>query len=594
MNKAELIALLLTLARLAIILLAVLAGSWLLSFLSPGVVRILEATRNAIRGVRLKVQTDLLPVLGGRVERSWQSQSMEPRAPVAAELRRVADAVEHAGSHQIGALRDLQTRISDDLALVQTISLAPREGADLDLQKLREGAHKARENLWLAFLLLFLTVAFGTTNSFLLNLFFRETLGPVRVLPTLFPDLQASHILAVLMAVMEVAAGIVLHLTEEVGTDSGTARFMRTVPWLGVFALMLVEIVAYALLSSRIDLATRLSLSSTSAFYGIVQYFLAFFGAVITLLLFALGYQLWKSWQGYLSGRRDTHALRGLGSYSKSLQAIKGKVERLGARFDQLKQHVASFEADLLHSFQNAIGVRSEASNVAAQVRDALVPMFEAHGSKGKSEPPVVRSRSQMTADFLVNLLLLLLWVILLYLNAENVRSYLGSLDANQRGLVSLGGAWAVAVSISAFGYLLRDAHLATRYASVSAGVMPERSGRRVLVYATGIGFLLGMYIDAAVSVLSQSLGDSFVLNATYGVFLALALATVSVYVDGALLAAVRLAHLVFMGAGALVLLAYQVASLVAEAALFLTAQVVKVLSIPGDWLRTRKLQPVT
>ncbi|MGH2660120.1 MAG: hypothetical protein ACRDHS_10765, partial [Actinomycetota bacterium] len=241
MDKAELIALLLTLAKLAIIVLAVLAGSWLLSFVAPGVVRILDATRNAMRGVRHKVQTELLPALGGKVERFWQSQSIEPRAPVAVELRRLADAVENAGSQEIGNLQELQGAISRDLDLLNGLSLAPSGGVDLDAHKLREGANRAKESLWLALLLLFLTLAFGATNSFLLNLFFRETLGSFRVLPTVFPDLQASHVLAVLIAIMEVAAGVVLHLTEEAGAESGTSRFMRMVPWMGILALMLVE-----------------------------------------------------------------------------------------------------------------------------------------------------------------------------------------------------------------------------------------------------------------------------------------------------------------------------------------------------------------
>ena len=83
-------------------------------------------------------------------------------------------------------------------------------------------------------------------------------------------------------------------------------------PWFAIAALLMSETVAYALLSVNMHLAASLQIAETSPFYPIVQYALAFFGAGITIILSALGYRLWSSWQAYLAGRRETAVLREL------------------------------------------------------------------------------------------------------------------------------------------------------------------------------------------------------------------------------------------------------------------------------------------
>jgi hypothetical protein len=159
---------------------------------------------------------------------------------------------------------------------------------------------------------------------------------------------------------------------------------------------------------------------------------------------------------------------------------------------------------------------------------------------------------------------------------------------------ISVGIAWAIAISISAFGYLVKDAYLASRYAGVVAASVPDRTGRRLFLYLATFGFLLGAYIDAAVAVNGRLIGPSLLLNAVYGFFLALALAAVSLNLDAQLLSVVDVVFLILVGITIALLMAYEILSRVVEALLFLGGQALKVASIPGDWLRTRRLQPLT
>ena len=594
MNREQLIAALYTVGRIALVIGVLAVASWLLSFLTGGFVRVLEATRSTIRQVRQQVHRQLIPSIVARVERFWSRKAGEPRAPIAVELRRLADVMEHPGRKETARLEDLQRGIAKDLNVVQSLSIASRSDTGFDLEKLKAGAQRARESFWFSALLLFMALAFGATNSFLLNLYFRETLGSFRLLPYPLPDLQASHVLALLIAFMEVAAGMVLHFFETAEIDTGSVRFFRMVPWLVILALMTVETLAYALLSTRMDLPARLGLGPSSSFYPIVEYFFAFFGAVITLLLSALGYMLWTSGKNYAAGRREIAILRVVGSYAKSVELVNERIAVVNSRLEELKRLAATFKTSLVESLHEAMGTRVVGKDLAAFVRSTLTETMNGPSTAGSSPQRIVRTQSQMTADLLIHLLLLSLWAILLYLNATNILRYLASPESGTVGIISVGAAWAVAISIAAFGYLAKDAYLASRYAGVVAASVPDRTGRRLVLYLAALGFLLGAYIDAAVSVNGHLIGSSRLLNATYGLFLALALAALSLNLDAELLALNHALFLMLVGVSVALLLTYELASLVVEALLFLAGQVLKIASIPGDWLRTRRLQPIT
>jgi hypothetical protein len=447
-----------------------------------------------------------------------------------------------------------------------------------------------KESFWFTAILLVMVLAFGGTNAFLLQLFFRDTLGPHRLLPYPLPDFEVSHALAILMAFMEVAAGIALHFRSSEDEESPTSRVFRMAPWFAILALLMIETVAYALLSVNMHLATSLHVPETSPFYPFVQYALAFFGAGITIILSALGYRLWSSWQEYLAGRRETAILRELGSYSRSVRSAGGMVATLNARLEEVKRSAESLQLQVVKSFSLAIGGKSDRATVAEVLRGHA----ERFGTPTNPATAggVFRSKAQMVADLCINMLLLALWAVLLYLNAASVSSYLGSLGPGRTAL-ALGEGWVVALAISLFGFLVKDAHLASRHTSITASSIPDRRGRRVLMYLAGVGFLFGAFVDAAVAILDHMLGSSGVVNFGYGVFLALALAIVSFNLDAALLAAVHVVTLLFFAFLLASLYLYVLLSLVCEGALFLLGQVVRLLSVPGEWLRHRRLDAV-
>src|SRR5437879_3178783 len=126
MSREQLIATLYAVGRLALVIGAVAVASWLLSFLTGGFVRLLEVTRSTIRQVRQQVHKQLIPSITTRVERFSSRKAEEPRAPIAVELRRLADVIEHPGAKEAAKLQDLERGIAKDLSVLQTLSIAPR------------------------------------------------------------------------------------------------------------------------------------------------------------------------------------------------------------------------------------------------------------------------------------------------------------------------------------------------------------------------------------------------------------------------------------------------------------------------------------
>jgi hypothetical protein len=564
--------------------------SLVLSFLAPAIVATLGQMRASLQRVREYVRESLIRNLSSRVDRFWSQQASEPRAPVAVELSRVADAIETVGVDQIARLEDVERGFVQGAETLRLVSVRPGDQSGPNIEALQQGSNRMKESFWFTAILLVMVIAFGGTNAFLLQLFFRDTLGQHRLLTYPLPDFEVSHALAILMAFMEVAAGIALHFRSSEDSESATSRIFRMAPWFAILALLMIETVAYALLSVNMHLAASLQVAESSPFYPIVQYALAFFGAGITIILSALGYRLWSTWQEYLAGRRETTILRELRSYSKSVRSTGGVLAAVNARLEEVRRSAETLQLQVVQGFTRAIGGKPERATVTEVIRDHAL-RFDATASPN-SAGSAIRTKGQMVADLSVNLLLLALWVVLLYLNSAIVSGYLGTLGFGPTAL-TVGEGWVVALAISLFGFLVRDAHLASRHASITASSIPDRRGRRVLMYLAGIGFALGAVIDAAVAVLNHRLGSNGIVNVGYGLFLALALAIVSFNIDAMLLAAVNVLVLLMYTFGLVGLSLYLGLSLVGEAVLFLLGQVVRLLSVPGDWLRNRRLQAV-
>ena len=117
-----------TLVLLAKIALWIAAGfglSLLLSFLAPAIVATLSQARAALQRVRKHAHESLIGALNSRIDRFWNQQASEPRAAVAAELSRVADAIETAGVDQVVRLEGVERGFHRGLEALRVLTVGP-------------------------------------------------------------------------------------------------------------------------------------------------------------------------------------------------------------------------------------------------------------------------------------------------------------------------------------------------------------------------------------------------------------------------------------------------------------------------------------
>src|SRR2546422_120324 len=80
---------------------------------------------------------------------------------------------------------------------------------------------------------------------------------------------------------------------------------------------------------------------------------------------------------------------------------------------------------------------KGEKRTLAGMVEERLLATFRGYHQDDPAGVDRVRSRAQVIADLCIDILLLILWGVLLYLNASSIRTYLGSVRAAGTGLLA-------------------------------------------------------------------------------------------------------------------------------------------------------------
>jgi hypothetical protein len=517
-------------------------------------------------------------------------------------LRRVGAAVSDIGGNQARTLTALERRLGEHRAVLERIGST--EHVDEKPERERIARAAAGGSLAAIIFAILIAVIFGAVNSFLLSVFFTETLPAYRLLPYPLPDLQAAHVLAILFFVLEVAIGwsIYRNSVRAERTDgvarraTGTHLVFAAIPWAMLVALLIVETIAYAVLSVRINIPQFLGLTEGSAFYGIARYFLAIFGFCITGLLAYLGHAIAESIDEYRRARVERAIVRALERGQKSSLE---HAERMRETTDRIREAAASMPEQIATDFRDAVGPAAQAATLPDLVRNAIVVATAASEPSnsvaivpyGTELPrfPAVRTRTQVVADLFVHTLLLGALGALAVLTALEVYEYVATLSLP----IGPGLAWATAVGVAAaivmLGLAARSALRSLRFASPAAQAVPEPRGRAVFGWVTVALLAVTAALLAMLAGRVGVLGDSPVLNALLGLFQAGALIGLASFLDAGLIAIASLVYLAALGLGRLGALLVILLALVAAGLTYVFGVLLRILAVPGDVLRARR-----
>ncbi len=531
-----------------------LGTSILLAFIREPLSRLLREAREQLRALRSRLLGRSAIALGRKSRRFWQARQSEPVRTVAGALDRLAEALPNVGKKSLGQVATLQADLQKQLGILETLGLhpsSPRTGP-------RDAASTGPAPMgswWKLLLLGFIASLTGAANSFLLNEFFQGVLTTDPLLPSAFPDLHVSHIFAVLIFMMEVAIGIALHhFAEEHKDESPARKLLAFAPWLVLAGLVCLEGWAYALLSYQIDIPERLNLSPDSGLYIFARYFLALFGAGLTLLLSSLGYLLGKEVDKLHAGSEAQQQERLLKRYGGVISGGPDQVERTMRALAGLRAAAQSFQLDLVLQFKREIEATSRSENLQAAVRDALAELLDSAGQvdgtrarwllrRENGERRPVRTRAQALADMCLFTVALALLVAVSWVSVEYVAAFVrgvqgGRPSADLFGLVS--GVVMTGFALSA-GYVAGRASGQGRHGSVSSG--PQR-----LMRVAGVAFPLAAGAGlVAIAIANRTLGPSTQLNLLFGLLHAGILVILGAGADAALVNTLHLSRLAGM-----------------------------------------------
>jgi hypothetical protein len=381
----------------------------------------------------------------------------------------------------------------------------------------------------------------------LLNEFFQGVITADPLFPTAFPDLHVSHVFAVLIFSMEVAIGFALHHFGEDQDDASAARkLLAMAPWVVLVGLLWLEGWAYALLSYQIDIPERLGLPATSGLYSFARYFLALFGAGLTLLLASLGYLLGKEVERIQAGAEFRRRERLLRREGWAVTAAAQQVERTERALERLHAGIASFHLNLVQQFKREVDPAGNSDELLTAIRDAMNSILESPNRVGGTlaralkgldpgERLPLRSRAQVIGDMTLSSAALLSLGAVSWLSEQYLAAFARSVQGERQsaelfGLLS--GVLMTGFGVSA-GYVAAHARRGSRPLSLLA----------VALVIGAAGAL------TAVAIANHTLGSWLPLNTLFGLLHAGSLTLLGAVAGSAAVGGLHLLQLTGMSA---------------------------------------------
>lgn len=585
---------------------AVLGVSLFFSFAQGLFYGLLADVSGRAQAFRTRLVDRNYSILSHKLNAFWAARESEPRAPVVAELSRLSGAVESVGEMQVRVILDAERRIGMHLNALRSIQQPDGADTATEHERLIESV-RGTSLFSLGFLMLF-TIAIGAVNSFLLAIFFREVIGSYRVLPYPLPDLQASNLIALIIFVAEVATGWAIYRSgnrpqRADRAPAAGAGFFAVIPWVMLGVLAIVELAAYSTLSLRVNLAQRLRLDAAGPMYPLAQYFLAFLGIGLTLLLAYLGHAIAE---GIAERRRSKVARDIITSLRKGKSTALEQVAQLRELIEKIRETASHFPTSIAGDFTSQLGIAERRGRVLHVVEQFAVAALAAPGrSTSKAVVPAdapnapmapmlaVRTRSQVVGDLIVWSTLAVALLLAAALTASEISALLQ--DRWPFTATSSVIAWAagVAAPLTMIGLGALGWNLARglRYANPVAAALPERRGQAVLWWVV-------IFVGVAATVALVAIA----LAVTYGrqpfVYGALAVLQAGVlfcfagFLDRGAVAVLHLLYLSWLALTRVAALLVAAMASLLELLCFVLRIIVRLLAIPGDVLRGRLMAP--
>jgi hypothetical protein len=534
-----------------------LGTSILVAIVRDPLSRVLRDTRDQLKALRSRLLTRSAIALGRKFRRFWLARLQEPTRTVAGSLDRLAVALPQVGKKSLARVSVLQTDLQKQLGILEALGLRPPSPGTSSTDATSTTA--APRGSWRKLLLLAsIAVLTGAANSFLLNEFFQGVITSDAIFPSAFPDFHFSHVFAVLIFMMEVAIGFALHHFAEDRDETAARKLLALAPWLVLVGLVCLEGWAYALLSYQIDIPERMNLSPNSGLYTFARYFLALFGAGLTLLLGSLGYLLGKEVDQLQRGSEGRRQERILKRYGWLTSGGADQVERTVRALSGLRAAAQGFHLDLVHQFKREVDATGSSENLQAAVRDALSEVLESGRQVHSTMEPWVarfmarerrplRTRSQALTDMGLFTAALALLVGVSWVSVEYVAAFVRSVQGDRPS----GDLFALASGVIMTGFALSAGYIAghalsgTRLGSGARILLPGSSGRRLLPVLAVAFLLTAAAALVAIAVANRTLGPFTPLNILFGLLHAGMLTILGAGADAAIVNTLHVLQLV-------------------------------------------------
>jgi hypothetical protein len=572
------------------------------SFLAPPLVALLREARAEFAALRTRASTWAERVTSGRWAAFWDRSCHEPLEPVLAGLARIDETARTMGTEEVATLQRLDAHLSEQMRLLRAAAAPNPIPTASDRARVTRVIAAGGFGSLLGLALL--ALALGGINAALLSVFFREFIGVRSPIPTLFPELQMGHVLAVLFFVLEVASGWLIHRygpEERDDVEDGPPRtrsfathFFFVASWGLLVSLALIELIAYAVLSDRLNIPAQLRIASDSPFYGLTRFFFAGFGLALTAALAGIGHAAAETMQKMRHARVERRLLRAL---ERRDDLVASNVERVRRDVTAIRDAATGLPDNVAQSFHERLGLRHRYPGVplalyAATVQSVVstepstVAAFVPPDFVRPPAPPV-RTWPQVMADLCVQLAILAVLLIVSILTAMETVAWLGS-----RTLPLANGlAWAAGIFLPAaaigIGLATRGALARLRYATPVEQILGERRGKRWFGLVVAALAVITAVVLALLAIEVRVLGGGVVLNALLGVLQAGVLITLGSFFDSGLVALVHVFYFALLGAAWLIAFVLIAVGHVASAICAVVEFVLRVLAVPGNLIRS-------